>query len=240
MLLMASNDRRKELFYEAVLKHAVILDFDREMAAMPSEEELSRTLSFSPRHVARMKKLFAAAARRDAMRRVFAATRRVAAFAVVTAGILVGLLMLSPRVRSAVTDTVVEWFDTFVRFGSREQTDTVDFNKGLRPAYIPDGFVESTVVENAEMVMVIYSNGDGDNQITFSYCPVEMHVSVNNEDVTYEEGSVDGPRFSVFAAQIDGKDNIVVWEVEGVRLTLNSSVGVEELLRVALSVRVQK
>ena len=235
---MAGNDRRNELFYEAMLKHAVILDFDREMAAMPSEEELSKTLSFSPRHVARMRKLFAAAARRDAMRRVFIAARRVAAFAVVTAGILFGLLMLSPRVRSAVGGTFVEWFDTFTRFGSHEQTDTGGFDKGLRPSHLPEGFGESAVVENAEMVMVIYNNGD--SQISFSYCPVEMHVSVNNEDVAYEEGSVDGCRFSVFAAQIDGKDNIVVWEAEGVRLTLNSSVGVEELLRVALSVRVQK
>ena len=235
---MADNERSRELFFEAMLKQAVILKVEREMAELPSEKELSKTLSFSPRHIERMKKLFAATARRDAMKRVLASARRVATFVFVAAGILFGLLMLNPRVRSAVADTAVEWFDTFTRFGSRERQDPGEFDKGLRPEYLPDGFAEIAAVESDGMVTVIYSGGGV--HMTFCYCPIEMHMSVNNEDVAYEERSVGGRSFYIFAAQSEDKYNIVLWEAEGARFTLSSTIGMDDLLRVALSVAASK
>ena len=223
--------------YVALLKQAVINDFMREIASIPSEKELAKTLTYSPRHIARMKKLFAAESRREFFALLWSATKKTAAAAAIALAILFGSLMLSPNVRAVVAETIVEWFESFARFQS-SQPESAEFETGWRLSYVPEGFEEANVFEDAESrtVSILY-RGESE-KISFTYTIVDASLSVDNEGRGYEERTVDGLHIYIFAPEDGDKGKRVVWEKEGIRFSLASTISIDELLLMAKSVHV--
>ena len=232
---MPDNLSNSASFYEAILKQAVIQDYWQELASIPSEQELAKTLSYSPRHIAQMKKLFTQEARREFARSFFSIAKKTAVAAAIVGAILSCLLMLNPNVRAVVVDTIVEWFETFTRFQS-PQVETTTFDTELRPSYVPEGFVEADVFEDDEgkAVTVFYRSNTG--RINLTYLPLDSSVSVDNEDTAYHEETIEGVHFYIFETGSLDKDNRLVWENMGIRFTLSSMISTDELLLMAQSI----
>jgi len=223
-----------ESFYEAILKQAVINDYLRELESLPTEQELEKTLSYSPRHVTRMKKLFASETRREYSKKFFSTASKAVAVAAIVLGILFSFLMLNSDVRAVVVDTIVEWFETFTRFQS-PQSERETFNPSLRPSYVPESFMETLVHEDRESstVTVVYENDS--NIIVFNFAPIDTSLSVNNEDVEFRVITEDGVLFYLFESADEVTNNNVVWEYDGLRFSLVSTISIDTLLHMAQS-----
>jgi len=231
---MAEKMTSSDYLFEALLTQAVIEDCMRELESLPSEQELAKTLQYSPRHISRMKKMFSSDARREAVARFFSVAKKTASVAAVILVVIFGMLMLNPNVRAVVVDTIIEWFDTFTRFQS-PQTAPVAFDTSLRPSYIPEGFVEEFADGDieGESVMVVYRN-DSDT-IVLIYTPISASLSVNNENVAYRELTIDGELFYIFESTNMATGSNVVWESNGLRFSLFSMVSTDTLLLMAQS-----
>jgi hypothetical protein len=221
-------------FYEAMLKQAVTLDYQRELAAIPSEKELSKTLSYSPHHIARMNQLFASDARRKFSKDFFSFLKKTALTAAIVMLILSGLLLLNPNVRAVVANTVVAWFETFTQFHAETPMEADHFTAHWRPSYVPEGFAEIEIHEGIALVTVVYQRETA--RIFLNYARADGALSVDNEGREYREQTVGQTLFYIFESLHDGGDNIVVWETEGVRFSLTSTLPVSELLLMAQSV----
>lgn len=216
--------------FEALFRQAVIDNLYDELDSLPSDEELAKQYTFSQRHEERMKKLFARERRNERLRATLKVGKRAAAAIIIAISILFGALMSVPEVRATVVQTVVEWFDEFVRFTSSAPRAA---SESLEPTWIPDGFREEFRDEMVMSTVILYQNDDG-KIILFDSSLASGLLEVDNEYAIYEIIIVDGVEYHILIAiEIDG-ENSIIWELDGWRYFLRSTIPVEYLQKMAL------
>ena len=104
--------------FEALFRQVVIDNFNRELAKIPSEEELSKSITFSAQHELRMKKLFIYINRKYWIKSALKQAKKIAVITILTIFILFGALMTMPNVRASVTETFILWFDQNLKSNS--------------------------------------------------------------------------------------------------------------------------
>ncbi|MCL2627085.1 MAG: DUF4367 domain-containing protein [Oscillospiraceae bacterium] len=217
--------------FEALLRQAVIDNFNEQLDSFNIEDYSPEEYTFSPEHEKRMKALFAGDKRKDKLRSITKWSKRVAAFIVITVTILFGSLMFVPEVRAVVFETVIEWFDKFVRFSS----DAPDIEKtNLEPTYIPNGFQEDFRDSNDIATLIVYSNSDGFSIFYHASLESAQH-SVDSDGYVYELKHINGIDYHFFNAFEAEDDNIIIWEAKGYRYNIGSPISIDELLKIALS-----
>lgn len=218
--------------FEALFKQAVIDDFFDELDSLPPAHELSMQYKPSDAHTARMKRLFATEKRRDRGHVVLMWSKRIAAVITIAVTLLFGSLMFVSEVRAAVVDTIIEWRDRFVRFTSTSP----DVEKtNLEPLYIPDGFNEEIRDDTGTVTIIMYINADNEI-ITFQSSLSGGSLSVDSEERTYEAISINGVEYHMFVADYDNDENTVLWDNLGQRYFVTSTISMDELMKMALSV----
>ena len=211
--------------FDALFRQAVIDNFYEELDSLPSDEELAKMYIASPEHEERMKKLFARMERKDRIRNIFKTGKRIAAAIVIAVTILFGALMLVPQVRAAVTQTIVSWYQEFVRFTSRAAAVE---SASLEPAYIPEGFWEELRNEMDTTTTIFYINEEG-IVISFQSNKAIGVLSVDNEYAIHEIRTINGIKYHILMAIEPGGENSIVWDMYGWRYLLRSTISVEYL-----------
>jgi hypothetical protein len=224
--------------FEAILKQAVQKNLRNEIEALPSEEELSKMYTFSERHEKRMKKLFAADKRKETRIVVVRWGKTAVAAACIATTVLFGTLLLSSEVRATINNVIISWLDMFTRFEAPQSLSNEEFvEREWLPEYLPEGFELADTFEAGEIVLFEYANADG-AMIDFSVRPSEGATYIDNTDMEYRIISENSIAYHVF--EVDGTDdeeNVVVWDMQGYRFTVAGTYDVDELLKIALSVR---
>lgn len=229
-----SNITSNDSIFDALFRQAVIDNFNEELDSVPSDEEIDRLFPFSPEHEARMKKLFANERRKGKILTAVRWLRQGAAVAVITFSVIFGLLMAaSPPVRAAVVDTVIGWYQEFVRFTSPNSVEESITSK--EPAYIPYGFIIQSHDNMDSTDIYNYVNSEGET-IVFVSTPANDTISVNNEDVGYEVIEAGDIDYHIFASPAEHGENSITFDANGTRFTITSSIAPEQLLKIAESV----
>jgi len=179
-----------------------------------------------------MDALFAKEERKENLRNVIKWSKKIAAALIITISILFGSLMFVSEVRAVVIDTVIEWYDQFVRFTSRE-SDAEKTN--FEPSYIPDGFREETRDGDDMTTFILYTNNKG-ILIYFESGLVSDQLSIDIEEYDHEVMQLESAVYHIFTTDTKGKMNSISWEQSGQRYHLSSEISVVELLKIAISV----
>lgn len=217
---------------EALLRQAAIDNFYIELDSLPPDEELGKLYTFSHEHDERMRRLFSKERLHDRIRTTTKWGLRAVATIAIALSIVFGALMLVPEVRATVVRTVIEWFDGFVSFTSNVPiTDLVN----LEPGFIPVGFSEEWRDETDTITVVMYVDEEG-MYIIFKSVPIGGLLSVDNENVEHSLNVIAGTEYHVFTSITQDGENHVIWEFDDQRLFLGSSISMEILLRMAVSV----
>jgi len=147
---MRDNVFPEEFFYDLAAKAS-----DRMMEELPSEEELSRQLSFSPAFERRMELLFAnpKLARTQEHR-----AWRVLAVAAAIIILLISALMSVSAIREAVFKFFADLYETYIVVRYEPEDDTVTAPEIIlefrEPTYIPPGYVRADE-EKMELLQII-------------------------------------------------------------------------------------
>lgn len=228
------NDLGKEIS-EAILRYAVIENHNREMAAIPSDEELAKLYTFSKRHEARMKALFAKENYKLIRRKIFKVSRNIAAVLIIMAVVLFGALLTNSDIRAAVKQVIIEWYDKFTRFNFSDQ-DAVEENAEWYPSYMIEGFKETEIFFVGVVRSIEFRNQEN-NLITFDYGLADsVSYAIDNEHSTYETIENDGVEYHVFPAESNEYTSKIIWYDSGYAFYLNSKADLDELLKIAFSV----
>lgn len=220
--------RINDSIFDALFERAVIDNFNEELDSLPPYEEMVKIYTFSERHEQRMKRLFARERRKEQFHAFKKVSRRVAAVLLIAITLLSAALMLTPQVRAAVTQMIIEWFDEFTRFTF---TGTITSPEGLEPTYIPDGFWEDFRHEDEASTIIIFANIDG-KEIYFESAHAVGLFSIDNENAIYELRTIDGIDYHVLTAISEDYENSIMWEFGGRRYYLRSTITYVEYLQI--------
>ena len=230
-------DYANDDFFDAMLRQAVIKNNKNEIAAIPSDEELKKSYTFSERHNQKMKKLFSADNRREAFTIVYRWGKVAVVAVCVSATLTLGVLLTSAEVRKVVSDVIVTWFEQFTNFRSDEASEEF-IERDWSLGYIPEEFALIEAYEVGTIEGVEYGNALG-AIIDFSYQPSDSSTSVDNEDKNYKVVVENDVVYHLFDSTLDDNPhdfNIVVWDMSGYRFTITGNYDINELFEIALSV----
>ena len=230
-----SMQANRESVFEATLRQAVIDDLMHEVASVPSNDELSKIYTFSHRHTIRMNRLFAKEKRQEYWKAIFKYSKRVAVVAMIIVTILFSTLMLNPKVRAAVVDVIIEWFEGFTSFHSPETDSQKVFDPTWRPEYIPEDFTEGEIFQAAGAMELSYKTDSG-RTLSFSYISNDGKVFADNDDMAYKIEEHNGIEYHIFEST-DSTDNIIIWDNAGYRFSISANIPIQEIKKMAFSTK---
>lgn len=230
---MVSKDTNDH-FFEALFRQAVIDNYEEELSMIPSEEVLSKSYSFSDIHITRMKKLFLHEERSKRLQAAIKWARRSVAVIIVGVFVVLGALATVPEVRATVTAVIIEWFEQFTKFTSRQ--DALQELQEWEPSYVPDGFTEDERYGDFGRLTIRYSDTDG-KAMTFTYISQSDSASLDNEERNFNNIEIAGVTYYTFEAEASDKESSIIWDAVECRFTVSGQLPTEELLKIAESVK---
>jgi hypothetical protein len=222
---------------EVILRKAVTENLDDEINALEAEIDREGSFVFSDRHKRRMKKLFFRVRRQETLSSLSKWGKRVAVSILILAVLLFGALMTVQEVRAIIVETVVEWYDKFTQFVFRSDMDTASLVTHWEITELPDGYVLIDSSYGEGMSYADYAKDSTGDIISFEYSDAgELSISVNNEDLGYSSKTSKGIVYHFFISDTADAFNKLIWDRENYRFVIRSTLGQNELLKMAESV----
>ena len=217
--------------FEALLKVAAKDAMQREMAVLPTLEELNEQY---PPSEALNKKVYATfkkearATQRKKMMRVFI---RAAAVFCVFVVVSVGALMTVEASRNFIFNLLIEMRDGYVsiRFEENNVT-TIDAESIIN--YLPDGFVLVESHRLEDFSILIYANENGD-EIIVKYSTLTAFHGVDTELREFTSITLGGLEAFLFTAIYYHARNEIMWQQGDVIVNISTHLHVDELIRIA-------
>lgn len=233
---MINREVDKEIF-ETLLKLAITQNHHHELAAIPSEDELSRQYSFSPRFINRIGRLIRKEKHARAIRSFSQYTVKTAAVIAIILALTFGAVMAMPEVRATVFDVIIEWFDTHTSYSFSQNTSPRKEILLWQPSYLPANFHESSMKRAGDITTVVYKN-DAENLIYFIYTQANEGYSfaIDNEHAVHSQIKLNGIPADIFKAKTALDSSHVIWQENGFSLHLMSTIPYEELIKMADSI----
>ena len=178
-------------------------------------------------------------------RSVWSKIARAAAMILLAFSLSLGALMaVSPTIRAAIINWVVEWYDTQIvyRFSGRTAEDPYPSLPKYEVTALPKGyepFKDEIITPGSYDVGYVNEGGD---LLWFGYQRMEqggvLAIQENTEGMTADVVTVNGCKGWVYCSQDAEPNNIIVWIDEGQNLEFDISgfFSKDELLHMAESV----
>ncbi len=169
--------------------------------------------------------------RRGAITRLNRAAACICVFFAASAAVL-----LSVRAtRTAIFNAFLNVRDKYteIQFKDSEKDDGL-----CRPAYLPEGFSETSSVAFGSATLLTYANEAGE-EIMFTQSPADTSsMSVDNENMTYTEIKINGNAAYLFEAKSEDYLNILIWQTNGTVFEIASKISGNELVKIAESINI--
>jgi len=235
-----NEDKVNDVVFEALFRQAVIDDFNEEIDSIPTNEQLAKIYTFSPKFEIQMKKLFTKDRRKHFIKTVSLYSRRAISVIIIVLGLLFGTLLFNTEVRATVGNVLIEWYEKFTSFTFKDD-EIIDEKEEWNLNYIPEGYTLNNYEKLGRITNIEFTNKQGD-KIRFSYRPEGniTNISVDNENHKIDRGEILNNE-AYFVNGIDNAfDNGIIWNMNGHTFDLWGIIPVDELKKVAESISESK
>lgn len=221
---------------DALIAMIVLESEERELADLPSLEELNRRFVPSDSFKMRIKKIFQNEAR--AKQKVYTLRYLKKLFILCSAVISILFCMLLPAcaVHQAVVQTILDWRDKFVSitFSSDEpaRSEPLDVTIG----YLPDGFSPSEPIQQLSSSYLANYTDTEDHWITILIRTVDKNytMSLDNEYSTFYQFEFDGNQ-AIWAVMKDGR-NVLLWQKDGLAYYVAGNIDLSEIVNISKNI----
>lgn len=228
---MNPNDPIRQAFLDAAEE-----DFRQALADAPEPP------AFSPKYQAWERKFLRnpIGFSKRTLRPVWKTVLRWAACFLLVISLSLGTLMaVSPQARAWVISWVTEWHEDHVTYRFRGDDLPTEALRDWVPAYLPDGYEQTNLIDLPGVVSILYNNDDPEMEIEFCYQLLTegSGYSLDNERHDISSISIHGMTGYLYTAT-DGSQNMLVWmdEKNHHAFLLMSRVNCDTLIRIAESV----
>ena len=209
----------------------------REMAALPSLQEMNEAFQPSERFQKKMDKLFHSIKSKERMRRWRKAAKRTALCAAVLLSVFSCMMLPVNAVREAVVTTLLDWHEKFVSVvfdaqGSNAQAlpDKIEI------AYIPDGFsLQDPIWKDTNSYDATYKNGDSYFAVQIIAVESQQNIDVDNERIAFYPIRL-GSQDAVWGGTDDGY-NILLWSKNGFSYVVSGNIDLHKMIQISESIK---
>lgn len=227
-----------DYFSEDELREAARIVAEAMLDSLPAPEACHHDVS--PDFLSKMDSLLAKAKRRETARRW--AGRAAAALLALVIG-ATSWLAVDTQARAAFFSWVREVYENSVVYRFFNDTSVVDQLPDYRPSWVPDGYVQTDVIEDDTVHSIIYENiANPDDSFVFDYQLYfdSMNLSLQWEDHECEilELQING-KTAHFYRSLDGSiTNDLIWVDENTTIlfTLTGYLEQDVMLHIAESI----
>lgn len=210
----------------------------REMAALPSLQEMNEAFRPSERFQKKMDKLFHRIKSKEQMRRWRRALRRTAISIAALVTVFTCAMMPVEAVREAVVTTLIEWHDEFMTVVYSSDTSNGRTLPGeIELGYIPDGFYEEELyAQDPNSLSVEYVDGFDYFFIQITQFDGMQQISLDNEYTTYYSIQFDS-HDAIWGSREDGI-NLLTWSNNDFVYYMSSTLALNELIKIAEDIKI--
>lgn len=232
------NDDKIRISPDALIAMIVTEAQDRELAQMPSLEEMNEDFQPSEKFQQKMEALV-----RDTKRKANRKQRLLDIkhlFITLTAAISIFSCTMLPvkAVREAVITTLIEWHDKIVSIiYVNEESSVSTFH--ITPSYIPEGFSE--IESSDEFNSLYYSQFKNPSNDWFHILvlPIEstQKMSLDSEFSTYYSVNFNG--IQAIWGIMDDKSNTLLWESGTLSFQVRGNLDLTEIIKISEGIKVE-
>ena len=212
--------------FDAILRKAFTEAFEREVAEIEAQPSAAGALPEKYRRAER--KYYNKKMRQSSG--TYAVLRKIAACILICLSVGLAALMAIPTVRASVWDSVVNFYEKYIKFDFNVTSVGEETIGDYTLGYVPDGFVRTAEVETSFKNKYRYENGEC--YFTVS-CYASEDISVLYDD---ENGKVELIRVrekdGYCIVYLDGSASIV-WQVNHTVFSCVGNVTKAELMKIA-------
>jgi hypothetical protein len=225
-----TEKEKNDLLFESLLKVAVKQTFDKELSELPSEEELGEEYRPSEELDRRIKSIIDSSFSKQNKRRSIKKLTRIAACVFIFLGVSSFVLLSVEATRNVILNAFINVKEKYTEIQFK---DSVKSDGIYRPAYLPEGFSETSNVSIGNAVILTYSNEAGE-KIVFTQAPADTgSLAVDNENMTYTEIKVNGVYALLFIADENEFPNKLIWQKDIMVFDISTKINREELVKIA-------
>ena len=232
------NDDKIRISPDALIAMIVTEAQDRELARMPSLEEMNEDFQPSEKFQRKMEALVRDTKRKAERKKRLLNVKRF--FITLTAAISIFSCTMLPvkAVREAVITTLIEWHDKFVSIiYVNEKSSVTAFH--ITPAYIPEGFSE--IESSDEFNSLYYSQFKNPSNDWFHILvlPIEstQKMSLDSEFSTYYSVNFNG--IQAIWGIMDDKSNTLLWESGTLSFQVRGNLDLTEIIKISEGIKVE-
>lgn len=235
---MVMNDDKIRISPDALIAMIVTEAQDRELARMPSLEEMNEDFQPSEKFQRKMEALVRDTKRKAERKKRLLNVKRF--FITLTAAISIFSCTMLPvkAVREAVITTLIEWHDKLVSIiYVNEESPVSTFHITL--SYIPEGF--SQVESSDEFNSLYYSQFKNPSNDWFHILalPIEstQKTSLDSEFSTYYSVNFNG--IQAIWGIMDDKSNTLLWKSGTLSFQVRGNLDLTELIKISEGIKVK-
>lgn len=213
------------------LARALALYEEEWLASLPSEEELARMYTFSPRFERRMARLFSRQGK-PYYPYINRAWKRALLAAIIAMMLFVASMSVS-AIRGPVIRFVIEIYEKFSSLFYQAENE---ITQGIvyRPTYLPEGFKPAGDESIGIISIQRYENAEGREVIFRQYPLRKFELQADTEGILLEEIMVN--RHQGVFYQNNGWNNLM-WSDERCTFTLVAQIDKSDMIKIAESVK---
>ena len=229
------SDMNEEMF-DAMIKVAGREVMRREMDAMPSEDDIDVT--FTSGFERKMKRLIKRK-RYELSSIPVKMLRYAAVFVAIISVSFTSAFALVPPFRELVVKATIEWTGVSANFTFTESYESL--SDGIRPGYIPEGFVEVNYWEGYTIIDITYAD-DTSREFYYSRGGIGSGsiLSIDSEHSDYYKDIINGMEAHIFVSNEEGYPSYIIFNDNTFSYSVNGYISIEELLLIAESVPFEK
>lgn len=211
--------------FDAVLRKAFTEAFAREVAEIEAQPSAAESLPEKYRRAER--RYYNKKMKKSSV--IYAVLRKIAACILICLSVGFATLMAIPTVRASVWDSVVNFYEKYIKFDFNITACGEETIGEYTLGYVPDGFVRTDAMETDAKNKYTYENEDDAFTIRYYYSENSL--------------SYDGEKGKVYIININGGDGYLVeyldgtfalvWRHNDAVFTVAGNLSSKELLKIA-------
>ena len=232
------NDDKIRISPDALIAMIVTEAQNRELAQMPSLEEMNEDFQPSEKFQRKMEALVRDTKRKAERKKQLLNVKRC--FITLTAAISIFSCTMLPvkAVREAVITTLIEWHDKFVSvIYVNDESSVTTFH--IIPSNIPKGFSQVEVPDESSGFYYGQFSDSHNNWFDILVLPIEntQETFLDNEFSTYCSINFNG--IQAIWGIMDDKSNTLLWESGALSFQVRGNLDLTELIKISEGIKVK-
>lgn len=238
---MYSPEHINDDIFDSILTSAFNDYINKQIENEPTDDELAEKYPIPKNGLKRILKAIKEQKYHRPMYIVY--LQRVAVTVLILAATVFSLLMSNSKIRAAVADVIIEWYNTHIKIeftsDPSDDTETTPISEySLQIGYIPEGFELYDKDESEQQLKTyLYKNGNKYIRLDF-YTTNTVNNLLDIEQYKFDNTIINGLTAYILSNDKDYIQTVVVWGNESFTLILDAHLNTNETIKIAENIKV--